>query len=111
MPAASLPDPICQLSQGVGGADASTSVIMNTTTPTWDESITPLATPFTAARLMSQAIPWSISVSDDDDRMSSDLVCQLTPELTSADFAATEVTFSSTDRCISLHIHLMCVGG
>ena len=111
MTAANLPDPICELSLGAAGAEASTSVIMNTTTPKWDESITPPLTPLTAARLMSQAMPWSISVSDDDDRLSSELVCRLTPQLTSANFAASEVTFPSTQGCTSLHIHLMCVGG
>lgn len=106
---AELPDPTCRLSFGLLTADASTSVLMNTLTPTWNESITP--TPLTAGQLMSQAMPWSITVSDDDDRMTSDPACTVTPQLTAADFAAADVTFTNVQSCTKLSVHLTCAGG
>jgi hypothetical protein len=109
MAAAELPDPTCRLSNVLWTADASTAVLMNTLTPAWNESITP--TPLTAGELMSQAMPWSITVSDDDERISSDLVCKVTPQLTTADFAAGDVTFTNVQSCTKLSVHLICAGG
>jgi hypothetical protein len=106
---AELPDPSCQLSFGLWTSDASTSVLMNTLTPSWNESITP--TPLTAGQLMSQAMPWSITVSDDDERVTSDLACKVTPELTAAEFTAGEVTFTNVESCTKLSVHLTCTGG
>jgi hypothetical protein len=106
---AELPDPTCQLSFGFRATDASTTVLMNTLTPTWNESITP--TPLTAQELMSQAMPWSITVSDDDESITSDVACKVTPELTAAEFAAGAITFTNVQSCTKLTVHLTCTGG
>lgn len=103
-----LPDPACQLDVDGEGVVASTSILADTITPRWNESITPTTRP-TAAQLMSQATPWSISVVDDDGRDGTELVCRVSPQLTATDFVSTDVTFINVDSCTTLNIHLVCV--
>lgn len=107
-PTAGLADPICELMLN-DVAVAMTSVQMNTTTPTWNESITPVSPPLTASLLMSQAMPWSIFVGDDDGALVTESICKISPLLASADFATGTVTFSSVQSCTSVSIHLACM--
>jgi len=99
------PDPSCQLK--LDAATVSTSTRRDTLTPDWNESLTP-ATPLpTAGRLMSQAMPWSITLSDVDPRGSDDTICELHPQFSAAAFTAGKVKLSAP-QCPSLTITLSC---
>ena len=108
-PMSGLPDPVCELflDQTMTPA-AMTSVQMNTTTPTWNQAITPGSPPLTASRLMSQAMPWSIFVGDDDMTLPAETICRISPQFASADFAAGDVTLPTTQDCTSVTLHLTC---
>jgi len=101
-----LPDPFCQLSTGNDRVAGATTVIADTTTPRWNESITP--SPLTAAQLMSQSTPWAISVEDDDGRAATELACRITPQLSANDFVSTDVSFNNVQSCLTLNIRLVC---
>jgi hypothetical protein len=107
-PMAGLADPICELTLNQMTV-AMTSVQMNTSTPTWNESITPPSPALTASLLMSQATPWSIFVGDDDGSLAAESICKISPQLASADFAAGNVTFSNVQLCTSVSIRLVCM--
>ena len=101
------PDPQCAF--WLGNAVASeTSVLTNTFTPNWNESITP-GTRFSAGLLSSQANPWSIRVSDDDPPAGAEPICSVSPVwLDAAAFASGSATFSA-GSCATLEIGLDCV--
>ena len=98
------PDPVCELK--LDSSITMTSAKMNTVTPTWNESITPNAPPLTASRLMSQAMPWSIVLYDEDSG-GDDTICQLNPQLSVANFTAGTATFAGP-LCPSVTITLTC---
>jgi hypothetical protein len=105
--AAAAPDPQCAFWLGNSSA-AETSVLSNTFMPMWDESITPTSR-FTASLLMSQAMPWSIRVTDDDSPNGDELICSVSPALDAAVFSSGLGTFAPTGSCLSLQIGLECV--
>ena len=101
-----LPDPFCQFTRN-GNAQATTTTLMNTLAPVWDESIAPANLNLTQNFLVSQA--WEVTVIDDDgNNAQSDLACSVAPQLTAADFAAGTVALPPTQRCTSLTIKLVC---
>jgi hypothetical protein len=103
-----LPDPVCQLRVGGDSVVAATAILADTTTPMWNEALTPSSGPLSAAQLMSQSTPWAISVDDDDGRDGAAPMCRVTPQLATADFASTDVTFKNMQSCTALNIHLVC---
>jgi hypothetical protein len=108
-PTAGLADPVCELFLNQSStAAATTSVQMNTSTPKWNQSITPSSPSLTASLLMSQSMPWSIYVGDDDMSLSPETICRISPQLSSADFAAGDVTFPKTEDCTSVTVKLTC---
>ena len=87
------PDPQCAF--WLGNAVASeTSVLSNTLTPNWNESITPGAR-FSPSLLSSQVTPWSIRVTDDDPPAGAETICSVSPALEAAAFASGSATFSA----------------
>jgi hypothetical protein len=100
------PDPICQLKLGTTVA-ISTSTKRDTLAPEWNESITPTTPPLTASRLMSQAMPWSIALSDDDPRGPDDTICEVNPQFSAAAFTTGRVRLNAP-QCPSLTISLSC---
>jgi hypothetical protein len=86
---------------------AETSVLQNTFTPMWNESITP-GSRFTAALLSSQANPWSIRVVDDDSPGGYEAICSVSPVLDAAAFATGSGTFAA-GSCTTLEIGIECV--
>jgi hypothetical protein len=99
------PDPQCAF--WLGNAVASeTSVLSNTFTPNWNESITP-GSRFSAGLLSSQANPWSIRVTDDDPPTGAETICSISPMLDAAAFASGSATFSA-GSCTTLEIGLDC---
>jgi hypothetical protein len=104
---ATAPDPQCAF--WLGNALASeTSVLSNTFTPMWNESITPTSR-FAASLLSSQAMPWSIRVVDDDLPGGYETICSVSPALDAAVFTSGSGTFAPTGGCTSLEIGLECV--
>jgi hypothetical protein len=101
-----LPDPDCELWLGQS-AVANTSVLSNTLTPGWNESVTPPGG-VTASRLSSQSNPWSIRLLDDDGNQGSDPICTVTPSLIPSEFAAGTVTYRNIGSCTSVTITLEC---
>jgi hypothetical protein len=100
------PDPKCSF--WLGNASASeTSVLSNTYTPEWNESITP-GTRFMASLLSSQSSPWSIRVTDDDQAAGEEPICSVSPVLDVGVFATRSDTFSA-GSCTTLEIGLDCV--
>jgi hypothetical protein len=106
--AAALPDPFCEFVMGAN-ALGSTDILTNTTVPMWDQSINPPGMNLTENFLIMQAGRWSVSVTDDDDGVTTnDLACSVTPHLTATDFTSGTVTFPASQSCLSLTIHLTC---
>lgn len=83
-----------------------TSTKMNTLAPVWNESITPASPALPASRLMSQAMPWSINLFDED-TSADDTICQLSPQLSGAAFTAGTVTLTGP-LCPKLVVNLSC---
>lgn len=104
-----LPDPVCQLRVDGESIVATTAILADTTTPMWNEALTPSSGPLSAALLMSQTTPWSIAVDDDDGHGAADSMCRITPQLAAADFVSTNVAFNDEQSCMSLNIHLVCI--
>jgi hypothetical protein len=102
---ATAPDPLCTFWLGNSSA-AQTSELSNTFAPAWNESITPTSR-FTAALLSSQATPWSIRVTDED-QLGADTICSVSPTLDAAAFSSGQATFSA-GSCTSLVIDVECV--
>jgi hypothetical protein len=100
------PDPQCAFWVG-NFLVSETSVLSNTFTPTWDESITP-SSRFSASLLSSQSNPWSIRVTDDDPLPGADPICSVSPVLDDAAFASRSATFTA-GSCTTLEIGLDCV--
>ncbi len=100
------PDPQCAF--WLGNAVASeTSVLTNTFTPNWNESITP-GTRFSAGLLSSQANPWSIVSATTYPPAGVEPICSVSPVLDAAAFASGSATFSA-GSCATLEIGLDCV--
>jgi hypothetical protein len=102
---AMAPDPQCAFWLGNTSA-AQTSALSNTFAPVWNESITPNSR-FSAALLSSQASPWSIRVTDDD-QLGSEAVCSVSPTLDAAAFTTGLASFTA-GSCATLEIGLECV--
>ena len=102
---AAAPDAQCAFWRGNELA-AQTAALQNTFAPMWNESITP-ASRFTGALLSSQASPWSIRVTDDD-QPGSDAVCSVSPALDATAFTTGLASFSA-GSCTTLVIGLECV--
>jgi len=98
------PDPVCAFWLGSSVA-AQTSILSNTFAPAWNESITPTSR-FSASLLSSQATPWSIRVSDDD-QIGAEIICSVSPVLDAAAFSSGGASFSA-GSCATLEIGLEC---
>jgi hypothetical protein len=96
------PDPYCQF-QVNGSNPMRTATIMNSLTPTWEQSIGS----YTGAVLLAANPTWRISVNDDDTPMPPQLICSVSG-FAPSDFAAGQVEFRNVQRCTSLQIRLMC---
>jgi hypothetical protein len=96
------PDPYCQL-QINGNTPMRTATIMNTLTPTWEQSIGS----YSAATLLAANPTWRISVNDDDTPSPPQLICSVSG-FAPSDFAAGQVEFRNVQRCTSLQIRLTC---
>jgi hypothetical protein len=102
---ATAPDPLCAFWLGNSSA-SETSVLMNTFSPAWNESITPTSR-FTAALLSSQSTPWSIRVTDED-TLGSETICSISPTFDAAAFSSGVATLSA-GSCTTLVLDLECV--
>jgi hypothetical protein len=102
---AAAPDPQCSFWLGNAVA-AQTSALSNTFAPMWNESITPTSR-FSGGLLSSQASPWSIRVTDED-QPGSDAVCSVSPALDATAFAAGLASFTA-GSCTTLVIGMECV--
>jgi len=100
------PDPKCAFWLGNSFA-SETSVLSNTFTPEWNESITP-GSRFTASLLSSQSMSWSIRVTDDDQTAGEEAVCSVSPVLDTGVFASRSATYAA-GSCTTLEIGLDCV--
>lgn len=106
-PQDTAPDPFCEFQiKEIGQRD--TDPIKNTFTPVWNQTINPPrnVVPFTANWLISAAGSWSILVADNDG-MNNEEICQVVPTLTSADFSAGTIAYT-TAACVNLTLRLTC---
>ena len=99
------PDPFCEFQiKEIGQRD--TDPINNTFTPMWNQTINPRNIPLTPNWLISQAGSWSVLVADSD-QMNNEEICQVVPTLTSANFFAGTIAFTS-GACANLTLRLTC---
>ena len=104
------PDPFCAF-QLDGATQVTTAVQMDTLTPMWNESITPMGngTRITPNFLVAEAGNWSVFVGDDDGGPARfENVCEVFPTLTAASFTAGTVSFANVQSCANLTIQLVC---
>ena len=99
------PDPQCSFWLGNAVA-AQTSALSNTLAPMWNESITPTSR-FSAGLLSSQATPWSIRVTDED-QPGADTICSVSPSLDATAFMTGLASFTA-GSCTALDIGIECV--
>jgi hypothetical protein len=102
-----LPDVFCELK--VDSRSRSTSIDGDSLTPEWNDNVTPLGGELTSALLMSPENRWSVTITDQDNSMSSaETICSVTPRVTGADLLSGELTFSDVDSCTELVIGFTC---
>jgi hypothetical protein len=100
------PDPFCEFQlRDVGQRDS--TVVMNTRTPVWNQSITPRDMRLTANWLMSHAGDWSVVVADYDGT-DNEAACQVFPAVTPPSFSTGTLVFSDNESCTSLSLQLVC---
>jgi hypothetical protein len=102
-----LPDVFCELK--VDSRSRSTSIDGDSLTPEWNDNVTPLGGELTSSLLMSPENRWSVTITDQDNSMSSaETICSVTPRVTGADLLSGELTFSDVDSCTELVIGFNC---
>lgn len=100
------PDPFCEFQlRDIGQRD--TTVVMNTRTPVWNQTITPRDSRLTANWLISHPGEWSIVVADYDG-MDNEAACQVFPTVAPPSFSTGTLVFRSMDSCTSLTLQLIC---
>jgi hypothetical protein len=109
-PPATLPDTTCTL-ELADGRERTTAVVMDSLTPTWNASVTPLSGgSLTTKLLTSMTSHWRITLTDMD-VSGSELVCTTLPVATAADLRKGTLTVMNAGSCNSITLGFTCADG
>jgi hypothetical protein len=104
------PDPFCRLTTS-DGRSRSSPVLTDTLTPAWNANVSPTSGGGLMSRTLSTAGSWTLSVYDQDSTgigSGMELICAVTPAVTTAQFTSGTLGFSNVGSCNELTLNLTC---
>jgi hypothetical protein len=83
--------------------------VLDSFTPTWNQTVTPANNPMTAADLMSaNAATWRVWVGDTEFNGRGTLACEVHPPLQASALLNGQFTVSNLQNCVSFSVTLIC---
>ena len=113
----SKPDPFCEYENPAGQVSTTTAgttdTVMDTFTPTWNQTITPVGVTVAASTLMSNNPTWQIWVGDDDGCSGpggclGDVACTIRQTVTEAQLTSGQLVVSNHQSCNSVTLKFVC---
>jgi hypothetical protein len=111
------PDPFCQFEMPTGSVTMATAgvtdTIVDSFTPVWNETITPMGKTVKAADLMSSSKTWRIWVGDDDGCTTKggcvgQEICEVDQPLTAGALLSGQLVEKNLMSCLSLAVKFVC---